>query len=80
MALGTAVAAEGVGKLILNNGLASSLRPRRYYTIPRETLDSAIGDVHELLNFFVIEAQRIFFAENIAVSAVVWNLKLHMAS
>jgi hypothetical protein len=70
VALGVTVAAEGTGKLILNNGLASQMRPRRYYTFPRETLDSLIGDVHELINFFVIEAQRILFAENLAASAV----------
>lgn len=69
MALAVTVAAEAAGKLVLNNGLASQLRPRRYYTVSRETLDNLIGDVHELLNFFVIEAQRILFAENIFVSA-----------
>lgn len=71
VALGVTVAAEATGKLILNNGLASQMRPRRYYTIPRETLNSLIGDVHELINFFVIEAQRILFAENLAASAFV---------
>jgi len=28
-----------------------------------------LGDVHELINFFVIESQRIVFAENVGVSA-----------
>lgn len=69
MALGVTVLAEVVGKTILSNGLATQLRPRKYYTIPRETLDGLIGDVHELVNFFVIEAQRILFAENISASA-----------
>ncbi|GJC77993.1 cell lysis protein [Colletotrichum tofieldiae] len=69
MVLGTTVLAELAGKLVLNNGLATQLRPRRYYVIPRETLDAAIGDVHELVNFFVIEAQRIVFAENVGASA-----------
>ncbi|KAI8954089.1 Reticulon-domain-containing protein [Xylaria longipes] len=68
MALGTTVLAEATGKAILGSGLATQLRPRKYYTISRETLDAVIGDVHELVNFFVIEAQRILFAENIAAS------------
>ncbi|CAM1511386.1 Fc.00g088990.m01.CDS01 [Cosmosporella sp. VM-42] len=68
MVLGVTVAAEVAGKLILNHGLASRVRPRRYYTVPRETLDAMIGDVHELVNFFVIEAQRIVFAENVPAS------------
>ncbi|KAI1853211.1 hypothetical protein JX265_000290 [Neoarthrinium moseri] len=71
MALGVTVLAELAGKTVLNNGLASQLRPRKYYTIPRETLDALIGDVHELINFFVIEAQRVFFAENVWASAAV---------
>ncbi|KAM5348251.1 hypothetical protein ACJ41O_008075 [Fusarium nematophilum] len=69
MVLGVTIAAEVVGKIVLNNGLATQVRPRRYYTVPRETLDALIGDVHELINFFVIEAQRIIFAENVFASA-----------
>lgn len=69
MALGVTVAAEVAGKLALNNGFATQVRPRRYYTVPKETLDAVIGDVHELVNFFVIEAQRILFAENLSASA-----------
>lgn len=71
MALATTVAAEVAGKTLLNNGLTSQIRPRRYYTLSKETLDATIGDVHELINFFVIEAQRILFTENVAASAVV---------
>ena len=71
MALGVTILAEVAGKTILSNGLASQLLPRKYYTIPRETLDALIGDVHELVNFFVIESQRVFFAENIWASIAV---------
>ncbi|KAH6659694.1 Reticulon-domain-containing protein [Truncatella angustata] len=71
MALGVTVLAEIAGKTILSNGLATQLRPRKYYTIPRDTLDALVGDVNELINFFVIEAQRIFFAENVWASAAV---------
>lgn len=71
MVLGITVAAEVAGKTLLNKGLASQMRPRKYYTVPRETLDSMIGDVNELVNFFVIESQRILFAENIYASAAV---------
>lgn len=58
-------AAELVGKTIFSQGLASSFRPRRYYTIPRETLEASLEDVEQLINFFVIEFQRIVFAENV---------------
>ncbi|KAI0555504.1 Reticulon-domain-containing protein [Xylaria curta] len=67
--LGTTVLAEAAGKAIIGRGLTSQVRPRKYYTVSRESIDTVIGDVHELINFFVIEAQRILFAENIAASA-----------
>lgn len=71
MILGVTIAAEVAGKLVMNQGLATQLRPRKYYTVPKQTLDAMIGDVHELINFFVIEAQRIMFAENVSASIVV---------
>jgi len=57
--------AEIAGRLILSQGLASSFRPKRYYTIPREALESSLEDVEQLINFFVIEFQRVLFAENV---------------
>ncbi|KZF25191.1 hypothetical protein L228DRAFT_265666 [Xylona heveae TC161] len=63
--LGAAATAEIVGKLVFTNGLASQLRPRKYYTISQESFDRVVEDVQELVNFFVIEFQRILFAENV---------------
>ncbi|KAK5660482.1 hypothetical protein OQA88_13030 [Cercophora sp. LCS_1] len=68
MVLAITIAAEVAGKTLMNNGFATQLRPRQYYTVPKETLDVVIGDVHELINFFVIESQRILFAENVYAS------------
>lgn len=61
-------ATEAFGKLVFSQGVASTFRPKRYYTIPRETLEASLEDVEQLINFFVIEFQRILFAENIAVT------------
>ncbi|QIW97659.1 hypothetical protein AMS68_003177 [Peltaster fructicola] len=63
--LGITTAAELVGHVVLGEGFATKVRPRQYYTIPRETLESVLGDVEQLINFFVIEFQRILFAENV---------------
>lgn len=63
------VLAEASGKALFGEGFVTKLRPRKYYTIRKETLDSLTGDFYELLNFFVIESQRIVFAENVAASA-----------
>lgn len=60
--------------------MASQMRPRKYYTIPRQSLENALEDVEQLINFFVIEFQRIVFAENIyatiAVSFAVLTITL----
>jgi hypothetical protein len=66
--LGITAASEAAGRLILGQGVASNMRPKRYYTIPRETLESVMEDLVELANFFVIEFQRVVFAENIGVT------------
>ncbi|KAH0302386.1 hypothetical protein KCU74_g18292, partial [Aureobasidium melanogenum] len=60
--------AEVVGKLVMDRGFASRMRPRKYYTIPRETLEASLDDVEQLINFFVIEFQRIMFGENVFVT------------
>ncbi|KAK4160751.1 Reticulon-domain-containing protein [Cladorrhinum sp. PSN259] len=66
--LGVTIAAEVVGKAVLNSGLATQFRPRQYYTVPKERLDAFMGDITEFINFFVIESQRILFAENVWAS------------
>ena len=80
MTLGITVLAEVTGKYVLSTGLTSQFRPKKYYTLSKDTLNSLVGDVHELINFFVIEFQRILFAENVLVSGAVsylYSLVLH---
>ncbi|KAI9716289.1 MAG: hypothetical protein M1828_000385 [Chrysothrix sp. TS-e1954] len=70
--LGVTAALEVAGKLIFDSGLASRMRPKKYYTIPRESLERSLEDVEQLLNFFVIESQRVVFAENVNVTIAVF--------
>jgi hypothetical protein len=65
LSLGLTAALEVAGRLVLSHGLASSFRPRRYYTIPKETLEGILEDVGQLIDFFLIEFQRVLFAENV---------------
>jgi len=69
--LGVTVLAELAGQTVLNTGLTSQFRPRKYFTISKDTLNAVVGDVHELINFFVIETQRIVFVENVLISGTV---------
>lgn len=68
--LGVITIAEAAAKYTIGSSVASQVRPRRYYKIPKESLESALDDVEQLINFFVIEIQRIVFAENIPNTAV----------
>jgi hypothetical protein len=68
MTLGVVTLAEVSSKVALGSSVTSSVRPRKYYRIPKETLESSLDDLENLINFFVIEAQRIIFAENILVT------------
>lgn len=69
--LAITVAAEATGKALFSTGFTSQIRPKKYYTVSKATLDSFMGDLTELINFFVIESQRIVFAENVSASAAV---------
>jgi hypothetical protein len=55
----------------MGKGVATSFRPRRYYKIPKKALEASLDDLEQLINFFVIEFQRILFAENPIVTTAV---------
>lgn len=63
--------AEASSNALMGSSVAGTVRPRRYYKIPKETLEASLDDLENLINFFVIEGQRIVFAENIPVTAAV---------
>jgi ABC-type multidrug transport system fused ATPase/permease subunit len=71
MTLGITAAAEILGQLAIGRGLTSQFRPREYFTIPHASLERLTDDVEQLINFFVIESQRIVFAENVYVTVAV---------
>lgn len=50
------------------------MRPRKYFTIPKESLERLLDDVEQFINFFVIEFQRVLFAENIWATGLVCAL------
>lgn len=55
----------------MGTGVTASFRPRKYYRVPKETLETFLDDVEQLINFFVIEFQRILFAENVGATVAV---------
>jgi hypothetical protein len=49
----------------------SSSRPRKYYIIPKESVEGVLEDLKQLVDFFLIEFQRILFVENLSYSIAV---------
>jgi len=68
LVLGITAVAEAAGKAAFGNGLVSQIRPKKYFVIPKESLERFLDDFEQLINFFVIEFQRIVFAENVYVT------------
>ncbi|RAL03930.1 uncharacterized protein BO80DRAFT_274292 [Aspergillus ibericus CBS 121593] len=63
--LGFTAIVEVGGRLALSQSVVSSFRPRKYYTVPKETIEAVLEDLEQLIDFVLIEFQRVLFAENI---------------
>jgi hypothetical protein len=50
---------------LFDDGLTSKMRPKKYWTIPKESIEASVDELEQLLNFFIIETQRIVYAENV---------------
>ncbi|EPS40609.1 hypothetical protein H072_5507 [Dactylellina haptotyla CBS 200.50] len=67
---------EYLGRPTTGTGFMTQVRPQRYYTIPRENLEMVFAEIHEFLNFVVLEFQRIIFVENLTVTVASFVLSL----
>lgn len=62
---------EVAGKPLGAKGIISSMRPKRYYTIPRDSVEKLFNEFHDLSNFFLLEFQRVVYVEDIFATGVV---------
>ncbi|ORX95964.1 Reticulon-domain-containing protein [Clohesyomyces aquaticus] len=76
MTLGATATAEIAGKLAFGRGFTSQFRPRKYFVIPKASLERLLDDVEQFINFFVIESQRILFAENVYATSAAFLASL----
>ncbi|KAF3918737.1 Reticulon-2 [Arthrobotrys entomopaga] len=67
---------EYLGRPTTGTGFMTQVRPQRYYTIPRENLEMVFAEIHEFLNFIVLEFQRVIFVENLTVTMTSFVLSL----
>lgn len=67
---------EVAGRPLGVKGLISSMRPKRYYTIQRDSVEKLFNEAHDLSNFFLLEFQRVVYVEDIFATGVVSILLL----
>ena len=58
---------EAIGKAFLNYSFVTQLRPKEYYTIPKQTLEI----FYKCLKFLVYTTQRVIFVDNVFISSAI---------
>ncbi|EEP78157.1 conserved hypothetical protein [Uncinocarpus reesii 1704] len=76
VSLGFTAIVEVIGRTVFGRGLMSGSRPRKYYTIPKDTVESLLEDLEQLMDFFLIEFQRILFVENLSYTLATFTAAL----
>jgi len=47
------------------NSLSARLRPKEYKKIPEPTLNATLKDIHDFIQYAVVQAQRILFGQDL---------------
>ncbi|KAL4731255.1 hypothetical protein ACLX1H_000219 [Fusarium chlamydosporum] len=63
--LGVMSLAEFAGRSFGPNNFVSRMRPKQYKTVPESTLNATLKDVHDLIQYAVVQAQKVIFAEDL---------------
>jgi hypothetical protein len=65
---------EFASRSLSGNSVSARLRPKEYKTIPEPTLNATLKDIHDLVQYVVVQAQRIVFGHDLdktfAVSSI----------
>ncbi|CAN9135174.1 unnamed protein product [Alternaria alternata] len=56
---------EFASRSFSGNSLSTRLRPKEYKTIPESTLNATLKDMHDLIQYAVVQAQRIVFGQDL---------------
>jgi hypothetical protein len=61
------------------NPLSERLRPEEYKKVPENILNDTLKDIHDLIQYAVVQAQRIFFGQDLDKTFAVCCVSLHHA-
>jgi hypothetical protein len=62
---------EFASRSFASNSLSARLRPKEYKKIPESTLNATLKDIHDLIQYAVVQAQRIIFGQDLDKSFAV---------
>ncbi|SPJ75472.1 uncharacterized protein FTOL_05203 [Fusarium torulosum] len=76
--------AEFVSRTIAPNTFLSRLRPKEYKTVPEPILNATLGDIHDFIQYAVVQVQKIVFGQDLGktfaaflgFTAVFWLMKV----
>lgn len=57
--------AEFTSRSFSENSLSTRLRPKEYRKIPESTLNATLNDIHDFIQYAVVQAQRIVYGEDL---------------
>ncbi|KAI1853981.1 hypothetical protein JX266_001122 [Neoarthrinium moseri] len=63
--LGAVWVTEYAGRAFGDNTLVARLRPKEYRRLPESTLNATLKDIHDFIQYAVVQAQRIMFGQDL---------------
>jgi hypothetical protein len=56
---------EFASRSFSGNSLSTRLRPKEYKKIPEPTLNATLKDIHDLIQYTVVQAQKVVFGQDL---------------
>jgi hypothetical protein len=67
---------EFASRLFSANSLSARLRPKEYKQIPESTLNATLKDIHDFIQYALVQAQRIVFGQDLGKTFAVSGVSL----
>jgi len=82
--LGVVSVTEFASRSFGTNSLSTRIRPKEYKQVPEPTLNATLKDIHDLIQYVVVQAQRIVFGQDLdktfaaflGFTALYWLIKI----
>ena len=62
---------EFASRSCVSNSLSTRLRPKEYKKVPESTLNATLKDIHDFIQYAVVQAQRIVYGQDLDITFAV---------